>query len=595
MSNSQLNISELDFEAIKSSLKTFLKSQTRFQDYDFDGSNMSVLLDILAYNTYMNNFYSNMVFSEMFLDSAQLEESISSHAKHLNYLPRSRKSAKATATVTFSANDAPARITIPKFQLFTGTAANNQQFTFSTSNSYVVEPTNGIYRVDNVELYEGRILSERFLVTGNVQQAFVLSNKNIDTDSIELKVFDSGANNSNSTVYTYRSGLFGVAANDHVFYLQPNSTDKYQIYFGQNVFGKQPLVNNVVQARYRISSGDLPNGVDSFSFSSIGGYSGSVSNISTASGGANKETLENIKFFAPKSIQVQERAVTANDYKILLQQRFSDISAISVYGGENSNPPQFGKVIIVVRMSGQDFVTDNQKEQFITFLKDKNTITMEPIIVAAENLYLDVSGTIFFDQTVTNLSASQIKADVIAEILSYSSTYLEDFDRDFKHSKFLSHVDSSDQAITSSTITVRPVIEVKPTLNSDIAISLNFGNPLKETHPIYTGENLHTRKTAIRSSLFTVSGQQAFLIDDGKGKLRTYSSLTDGSFAVINDNVGTVDYETGLVEISSLNVSSFEGTAIKFYATTSSVNIEAVNNKIISIRPEDISITVSKE
>lgn len=588
------DISELDFARLKENLKTFLSSQTRFQDYDFEGSNMSVLLDVLAYNTYQNNFYANMLFGEMFLDSAQLDESVRSHAKHLNYLPRSRRSAKATCTVTFSANDAPARITIPKFQPFTGRGDNNETFIFSTSNSHIVEPVNGIYTVSNVEIFEGRVMSERFPVTANTDQSFAISNKNADTSSIEVTVFDTDANNSNSSVYVYHSDIFGVSPTDKVFYLSPKGTDYYQVRFGRDIFGKQPTVGNVVQIRYRLSSGEDANGVDTFTVPAIDGYAATISNVAPAAGGAERETVSEIKFFAPKALQVQERAITTSDYTVLLKQRFPEITSVSAFGGEEMSPPQFGKAIIVVKIDGQDYITENQRAQFAEYLRERAPITIEPVIEVASDMYLYVSGVVTIDQSATNRSPSQIKTDVIAKILQFSTNNLERFDAKYRHSKFISAIDSVEPAIASSALIVKPIIELVPALDQDVSATLNFGNALKQTHPIYAGENLHTRTTAIRSSKFTTNGRETFLIDDGLGRLKIFSALSDGTFATIRDNAGTVDYDTGTVEISALNVSAHDGTAIKFYALTHDVDISTPRKKVLSIRSEDINIAVNK-
>lgn len=586
------DISELDFTKNRDNLKAFLSSQDRFKDYDFEGSNMAVLLDLLSYNTYLNNFYANMLFGEMFLDSSQLEESVRSHAKHLNYLPRSRRSAKATCTMTFSANNLPARITIPKFQLVTGRGSDNSTFIFSTDKAYVVEPVGGIYRMPGVELYEGRIITERLEVTADSR--FVLANKNIDTDSIEVTVFETDNNASNSKVYSYRSDLFGLTPSDHVFFLRPHGTEQYQLQFGSNIFGVQPVVGNVVQVRYRVTGGESANGVDTFAAPVISGYTATVSGVSPAAGGAEKESVEDIKFFAPKALQIQERAITSNDYRVLLRQRFPEISAVSVFGGEEVSPPQFGRVIVVVKIDGRNYITENQRSLYRNYLKERATITVEPVIELASDIYLSVVGTVYYDASKSGMTASQLKTAAIEKILDFSEKNLETFDVTFRHSKLLSAIDSVESSISSSTMLVKPIIEIVPSLNQNISSSLDFGNALKQSHPIYANENLHTRNTAIRSSKFSIEGRNCFMVDDGNGTLKAFSSLPDGSFATVVDNAGTVDYSTGKVEISTLTVSSYEGSAIKFYATPANSDIISPRRKIMSIRPEDLAISVSR-
>ena len=591
MSNN-LQISEIDFQTNKAQLIEWMRSQPRFADYDFEGSNLNVLLDILAYNTHLNNFYTNQLFTEMFLDSSQLIESARSHAKHLNYLPRSRRSSKSTTILTFSANDTPASITVPKFQTFTGSGINGATFTFSTTESHIVTSANGIYTVSNVELAEGRVLTEFFDVTADASDNFVLSNKNVDTDSIEVTVYETSNTSSTSDNYVFKSGLFDVNPTDKVFYLEAYGEDQYQIVFGKDQFGLQPSLTNMVQVKYRISSGDAPNGISVFSSASIEGYPVTVSNATPSSGGASQQSLEDIKFFAPKTLQTQERAVTENDFKILLLNEFSEISSVLVYGGEKASPPQFGKVIIVVDVNDQQILTDYQINNYLDFLSTKTVPTVEPKIESAERMYLQISGTVYYEQSETSKSLNQIKSLASNTIITYASTNLNNFVSRFNKSNMLASVDSSEVSIKSSDFVVKPVIEIVPDLNVDFTQELNFSNKLNAFHPIYSGENLLSRDSAVRSSNFTIAGLNCFFVDDGAGTLKIYSKLSDGTFSLVQENVGSVDYDTGTVNISGLNIESFSDTAIEVVAFTENVDIAPSLNRVTKIRSSDLDLSV---
>src|SRR5210317_1336213 len=323
--NSGIAIAELDFDTVKTNLKTFLEGQAQFQDYDFAGSNLNVLLDVLAYNTYYNNFYLNMLASEMFLDTALIRDSIISHAKELNYLPRSSRGAEATINIEITPSDTPASINIPKGTEFT-TVVESNTYTFATTESHIITAdVNGDYIANNLIIREGYAIEEFFAVTSNTSQRFVLSNKDIDTRSITVKVRESNTSITNTT-YSYATSLFGLGANSAIFFLQPAEKEKYEVVFGNDIAGKRPVNGNLVEVYYQVCNREESNQASAFSSaSSIQGYSNvAITTVSRARGGAAPESIADIKFNAPRNVQVQERAVTKNDYKILLQQRFPE-------------------------------------------------------------------------------------------------------------------------------------------------------------------------------------------------------------------------------------------------------------------------------
>lgn len=585
-----ISITELDFFAVKEGLKTYLKGQTQFQDYDFDGSNMNVLLDIMSYNTYMNNFYTNMAYSEMFLDTAQTRQSVISHAKELNYLPRSCTSAAAKIQIDIAPGDNPSSIIVPKGTKFTGRSGNNR-YTFSTDRSYTVTQVDGLYCISDVSIYEGKLITEYYTVTSGTTQRFILNNTNVDTGSITVAVRTSSSVDAVTTEYTERESIFGVTATDPVFYIQPTDSDSYEITFGKNVFGKQPSVNNIIEISYRISSKDAPNGIRTFTSENIAGYPVTITTLAKADGGADRESLESIRFFAPKSIQIQDRAVTESDYEIILKNQFPEIQAISVYGGEELTPPRYGRVVVSVDVQNAEGVSENNKNTYYTYLKERCPIGIEPIVISPEFMFLNVDTKVYYNTKRTTASEADIRAAAKSAILAYSDNNLSDFRKTFRFSKLGYDIDSSNVNILSNDTEVLAIIPINPVLGVTTSYALNFGNSLIVDHPLTAGENVDTHKAAIKSSQFTYDGRTAFIQDNGEGVLQIIRTTSTG-FVYLNRNIGSVDYTTGRIVITNLNVSAYVGTEIKIYGRTLSKDITAPKDRIITIREQDINIAV---
>ena len=585
-----ISITELDFFAAKDALKSYLQGQTQFRDYDFDGSNMNVLLDVLSYNTYMNNFYTNMAYSEMFLDTAQTRQSVISHAKELNYLPRSCVSAAAKIQIDFTAADNPSFITVPKNTKFTGRLGNNR-YTFSTNRSYTVTQVDGAYCITDVSIYEGKLVTEFYTVTSGTTQRFILNNTDVDTSSITVAVRASSATDALSTEYTQRESIFGVTATDPVFYIQPTDEESYEITFGKDVFGKQPSVNNIVEVSYRISSKDAPNGIRTFTSENIAGYPVTITTIAKADGGADRESIESIRYFAPKSIQVQDRAVTESDYEIILKNEFPEIQAISVYGGEELTPPRYGRVVVAVDVQNAEGVSENNKNTYYNYLKERCPIGIEPIIISPEFMYLNVDTNIYYNTKTTESSEADIRSAVTSAILAYSDNNLSDFRKTFRFSKLGYDIDSSNINILSNDTEVLAIIPINPVLDVTASYTLDFKNSLIIDHPLTAGEDIADHKAAIKSSQFTYNGRTAFIQDNGNGVLQILRTTATG-FVYLNRNIGSVNYTTGQVIITNLNVSAYTGSEIKIYGRTLAKDITAPKDRIITIREADINITV---
>ena len=574
---------QLDFDGTKEALKTFLKNQDRFKDFDYEGSNLNVLLDVLAYNTHYNSYYYNMMIGEMFLDSATQRNSVLSHAKELNYLPTSVRSSSCKATISVTAPNIDSNyFSIPANTAFIG-RCGNKTYNFLTNKAHTAVKTatgDTTYIVENVDLFEGRIISEV------LPSDFVISNSDIDTRSLVVTV-----NGDDS--YTYRSDIFGVTATDKVFYLQAENDGKYSVQFGQNKFGVQPSITDTVSASYRVSNGPSANGVGSLTIGNFGGSSSiSVTITNKSSGGSVAEDIESIRTFAPKALQVQERAVTKRDYEVLLRSRFPNIQAISVYGGDEVIPPQFGKVIISVDVTGGQGAADYEIANFKTYLRDKTPLTIEPVFVVAKFLYVDAVVNIRYDSNLTSKSASQIQTEVNAAVNVYQEESLSDFNKTYRQSRLASRIDSLDSSILSTDIVAKPIIEYVPILNFATSPSFSFESQLVQPYPFDATTGFGTFKPAVESTKFTVDDNLVLAKDDGNGNIMLVTANTDVE-SVFKSSVGTIDYTTGGIKLSNLNVKSFEGKAIKFTATTLNKDTRPPKDRIIIIRGEDVSVTVS--
>ena len=583
-------ITELDFNQIKTNLKTYLKGQAQFADYNFEGSNMNVLLDVLSYNTYQNGFFTNMAMNEMFLDSAQLPASVVSHAKALNYVPRSRTSAKAKINVTLACNDTPTFVIIPEKTRFVA-KCGTKTFNFYSNAATTIYPVNGVYTYFGLEVYEGRYVDESFLVTGSTQK-YALSNSNIDTSSIRVYVKESSSSTT-ETEYTRQTSLFGAVADSTVFYIQAQNDTQYELIFGENIFGIQPANGNVVRVEYRVTAGEEANDIISFVPSgNIQGYPAtSVLNQKSADG-YEKEGIESIRYFAPRAMQVQDRAVTEHDYEILLKNYFPEIQAVSVYGGEELNPPRYGKVIIAVDVQNAYGVSENNKVKYATYLRDRSPVAIQPIVVSPEFMYVAVDTNVYFDTKKTASSEASIRQSVLDSILAYNDANLNNFKTVFRASRLSATIDEANPNILSNDLSVLAIIPLNPPLNLSSNFDITFNNALNIDHSLSANEVLSDHRPAVKSSTFTYDGSIAFIQDNGNGVLQVIKSA-GASFVYLNANIGSVDYETGRVIIKKFNVSAYDGTDIRLYGRTRTSTIEPPKNRILTIREQDITINVA--
>jgi hypothetical protein len=583
-------ITELDFFAIKEQFKTYLRSQSSFKDYNFEGSNMSILLDVLAYNTFQNNFYTNMAISEMFLDTAQLKNSIVSHAKELNYIPKSSTSARAVIRLTFTDVNAATTITVPKGTRFTSSYSGNT-FNFITAQNYLARKTavNGniaTYVADQVEIFEGEIFTnfetEGYFVEDTAFKC-VLSSENVDISSVSVSTDEE-----DEIQYIYKTDIFGVGPTDRVFYIEPYFDDRYAVVFGRNIFGIQPDPNLKIKIEYRVCNEDEANGAARFS--TIFRPNARVETIQAAAGGAKKETLESIRFFAPRSIQIQERAVTAKDYEIILKQRFNEIQAVSVYGGDELEPPQFGKVAVSVVLEGSNDLSDTRKNEFRRYLIDKTPLTIEPIFVSPEFMYVDASINIYYAFKQTTKNESELESLIRRAIADYDSVNLNTFGATLRTSKLIAAVDNVDDAILSNSMDLRSIIEYSPPILLKQNPTFKFGSALIKPYPYVNSSGFSDFKPSIKSSVFSYNGVCAILQDNGAGIIQIISSDVVNT-RILNANAGTVDYNTGIVRLVNFTTDGYSGPAIKIFARKKETDIIAPKNRLLQLRDQDIKLT----
>ncbi len=589
MANTNISLVSLDFDSFKQSLKTYLRSTPQFKDYDLEASNISVLLDILAYNTYNNAFYLNMIASEMFLDSAQMRDSVISHAKELNYLPRSFRSAKADLQVTINSSDPQKRnITIPKGTGFTSRIGANT-YLFTTDQNIVVTSSNNTFRT-NISVYEGDYITDRYVYSDRIENRYSISNRNVDLQSLKVIVVED--NGASIEEYKRATSLFDLDETSKVYLVDPAPGEKYDVMFGDGVIGKKPKNDSGIILEYRISSGELSNGCRIFrAAENIDNESNvSITTLNVSTGGAVAETIESIKFNAPRSFGTQERAVTAEDYENLLKQYFPEINAVSAFGGEDADPPQYGKVFISIDLNDIDGLPRIKEDEYKKFLRSRSTVSMEPVFVSPDYTYIRVDSKIKYNINKTGLNPEDIRTIIISKILNFSSDVLNSFNRVFRYSKLISAIDSADNSIVSNETDVELTKYLVPRINTAQRITVDFKTELADDLPVSAPDHPSSDKHTITSSFFVFNGIRCSLEDDGDGKIKVVSSSSRNHRFVAD--IGTVDYARGRVDIKSFNISSFEGNYLKIYARTKNKDIESLKNVILNIQEPDIFLNI---
>ena len=593
-SNSSIILTQLDFNEFKNSLKAYLQEQDEFKDYDFDGSNLSVLLDVLAYNTYQNAFYLNMVSNEMFLDSAKLRDSVISHAKELNYLPRSFTSATAQIQLSVTPSDPNKNsLVIPRGTSFI-TRVDDFSYSFNTNENLVItNKVNGTFISNAITVYEGNYLSDTYVINYNNPLIFKINNKNVDVSSVSVTVLED--NGSVIQQYARATSLFSNDENSKVFFLQPGTGDNYEVVFGDGVVGRKPKNNAIVIIEYRVSNGELPNGASKFiNAGRIDNEANvSITTVSTATNGAVAEDLNSIKFNAPRAFTTQERAITAEDYQNLLKANFPEINTVTAYGGEDATPPQYGRIFVSVDLTEVDGLPKIKEDEYKRFLRSRSSVAMDPIFITPDYTYLKVDSIVKYNINLTGKNPEDLRAFVIDSILNYASTNLNSFSRTFRYSKLIQAIDATDNSIISNETDINLVKYLTPDLNVPLNLTIDFKSPLTQEVPLLGDEHPIIDIHGVTSTPFTYTGiQNCVLEDNGDGVMRIVTPSGANHKKIID--IGTVDYDTGVVRLNNFNIQNYVGTSLKIYGEPRFRDITAIQNVILNIIEPDVNITIEQ-
>ena len=592
---SSQNLVDLDFFALKANYKNYLRNQPQFKDYDFDGSNINVLLELLAYNTFKNSFYTNMLFSEAFLDTAQLRGSLISHAKELNYNPRSAKSAKARIKVDFEATSENQPYIIAKGQTCSA-IVKNSNFTFSFPDTMSVASSNNSFSFET-DIYEGVYVKDTYVFhqPGETIPRFKITNKNVDADSLTVTVYSD--NSTNGVNYTLSKTLLDLNFKSKVYFLQCSENELYEVYFGDNVLGKRPSDFSTIVLDYRISSGPIADDALQFvlNFNPTGPENEllepiDVTTLEVSKGGANPESIESIRYYAPRAFQVQERTVTAQDYEIALKTQFPEINAVHAYGGEESNPPQFGRVFVAVDISNVTGLPDSKRREYENFIKKRAPFSIEPIFIEPEFAYLAINANIRYNINVTKIPIETMKTIINNTIINYRDENLNDFNVTYRDSKLAKDIDNADVSIISSVLDVRlyKKIDLFPGVRQNILLKYNCAlvNNIPIKGDIYPTTDVYT----FVSSPFKYGGRNCLFEDNGEGTIRLVT--TDGITNSKISDVGTIDYEKGIVNLNDVTVDTFLGNAVHFFVRPRDADISTTTNTILSIEESAINIEI---
>lgn len=584
----------LDFDQIRISIKDYLRANSTFSDFDFEGSNFSVLIDILAYNTYVTAFNTNMAVNESFIDSATLRENVISLARNVGYVPISRRAAKAKITFTISdLNVSYKTVTLKKGIVCTGNL-DNTSYIFSIPEDITVGVSQQTASFEDIEIYEGTLLTRTFTVDNSQpNQKYILPNPYIDTSTIRVNVKDT-SESSTSQEYVAVDNIINVDSNSTIFLVQEISDEKYELFFGDGVFGRKLQNNNEVVATYITTNGKEGNGADDFVFSgtvvsdtgaNVGSSVGVVITTEPADNGDNIQSIESIRYYAPRMYSTQYRAVTASDYEALIPSIYPNIESVTAYGGEELSPPQYGRVFIAAKPKNSDNLSEQTKESLLSSLKKYSIAGIEPRFVDINVLYVELDSVVYYNSNFIG-SSNELKTQVSSSLQKYAdSTDLNKFGGRFKYSKALRVIDSTNTSITSNISKVR--------IRRNVGVNLN-----EPTQYIICYENrflVSPLGNNIRSSGFYVEGlsRQVYLADVPSSDLRTgrlYLFSIDGETEKTEQqNVGTVDYITGEINIDNIAVTST-------YLPNNIIEIEATpySNDVIAKKSIYLKLDVGK-
>ena len=616
----------LDFDQIKTSIKDYLRTNSDFTDFDFEGSNFSVLIDTLAYNTYITAFNSNMVVNESFLDSATVRENVVSLARNIGYVPRSKSAAKATISFDIDSNDTTEVSTVTlKAGLVCIGSSNDITYTFSVPDDITTAVTSqfdsGGSRTgytasfDSIEVFQGTLIRKSFTVDGSLDQRFILDNPSIDTSTIIVYVKDDPNNipidprqrfgADRGTLFTQVDNILNIDSNSPTFLIQEIQDEKYELLFGDGIFGRKIENGKTINVSYLVTDGREGNGPAFFSYAgNIENDSGSsstltstptISVVSAASNGGDIESVDSIKYFAPRLYSSQYRAVTARDYEAIIQQIYPNTESVSVVGGEEIDPPQFGTVFITIKPKNGDFVSDFDKTQILSDLKNYSLTGINQKIVDLKVLHIELESFIYYDSSRVK-SVSELKTRVTNGLTTYSkSTDVNKFGGRFKYSKVLSVIDNIEDSITSNITRIRIRRNLNALINQFAQYEICFGNQF----------NVKSEGLNIKSTGFKISGvsETVFLTDTPNADKQTgivsivKRDIVDGQKIIIVENAGTVDYIKGEINLTTINITSTDkpNNIIEIQAFPESNDVIGLEDLYLKFNIESSSINMVKD
>jgi hypothetical protein len=601
-----LNFTNLDFDQIKTSLIDYLKSNSNFTDYDFEGSNLSSIIDVLAYNTYITSYNANMVSNEVFIDSATLRENVVALARNIGYVPRSRKAAEANISFFVDTSTEPLKPT--SLVLKKGPVASssgsfgNSSFVFSILSDITVQIFDNIATFNNVPIYEGNLLSTSFTVSSrNPNQRFILPNSGIDTKLINVFVLEQG---STRVKYNLKEDLFDLDSESRIYFIQEIEDERYELLFPDNIFGRKLQDGDIIEVEYIASNGDNGNGVNQFLFSGRLTFTknGTETNLtsgisllttnSASSGGDVIEPVESIKKYAPRIYSTYNRALTVNDYEVLIPSRiYPETESITVFGGEDLTPPQYGKVFISIKPRNGDFIPNLIKENIKNDLKRYAVAGIVPDILDLKYLYVEVDSKINYN---TNLapSSAYVASVVDSNVKKYAeSSELNRYGAKFKYSKFLNIIDRSDSSVTSNITTVQMRRDLRVVLNAFTEYQIDFGNEFHIKDDMFNIKSTGFRIDRFNQDLYLGDVVDSTNKEKGSIFLFTVPNTSSKSYTIVRQNAGIIDYKNGVITLNPINILSAknkDGQAI--------IEISAIpnSNDVIGKRDLYLQLDISK-
>ena len=593
--SSQINVTELDFENIAENLKGYLQGQEKLKDYDFEGSTMSVLVDLLAYASHIGAVNTNIAGSELFLDSAQIRKNVVSRAKDLGFVPASESCASAIVDIAINnvRNSDGSFPTSADMQLERGNifeaVFDGIQYQFVVPNTVKPTQNGSTYNYESVPLVQGTYAQDQFIFDSQIgNPKFVLSNARVDNSRIEVSVNSGGV----SSAYSKALDVSNIQTTSEVYYTQENEEGYTEIYFGDGTLGKELIDGDIITVTYIIVDTVHCNGIKNFSqVTAVNGYTDStITTTSNASGGAEKEDIESIKFKATKFYTSQNRLVTLNDYKAKVKEYYPNADAVAVWGGEDNDPPQYGKVFLAIKPLNSDYLSTTEKTVIKNKLNGLNMLTVRPEIVDAEIVKILLSTTFKYNERATTLSKGELETVVTNAINSYDTTNLTNFDAVFRHSNLVKSIDDSNSAILSNVTNVRlqKKMEIKP--GQLIGYINTFGNGFYNPT---SGYNASQGGITVSTGFYSVGDATNihYFDDDGKGNLREYY-LSGATRIYVNSNAGTVNYSTGLITINAINITSTVNvdSTIDFTMIPNGNDVVATRGILVDISSSDITV-----